>query len=76
MAWWVTVLIHVVGTLLYEVLRPKPKADAPTVSALGDFQFPTIGEGRPIRSSGGPARSPAPWSPGTATSRCRRSRSG
>jgi len=48
MAWWVTVLIYVVGTLLYEVLRPKPKFDAPTPSALGDFQFPTIGEGRPI----------------------------
>ena len=48
MAWWVTALIYVVGTLLYEVLRPKPKFDAPTPSALGDFQFPTIGEGRPI----------------------------
>ncbi len=48
MAWWVTVLIYIVGTLLYEVLRPKPKFDAPTPSALGDFQFPTIGEGRPI----------------------------
>lgn len=48
MAWWVAVLVYVVGTLLYEVLRPKPKFDAPTPSALGDFQFPTIGEGRPI----------------------------
>jgi len=48
MAWWVTALIYVVGTLLYEVLRPKPKFDTPAPSALGDFQFPTIGEGRAI----------------------------
>ena len=48
MAWWVAALIYVVGTLLYEVLRPKPRFDAPTPSALGDFPFPTIGEGRPI----------------------------
>ncbi|MFH1841853.1 MAG: hypothetical protein ABIF77_01485, partial [bacterium] len=48
MAFWIMALVYIVGTVLYEVLRPKPKFDAPTPSALGDFQFPTIGEGRAI----------------------------
>ena len=48
MAFWVLALVFVVGTVLYDVLRPKPKFDSPTPSSLGDFQFPTIGEGRSI----------------------------
>ncbi len=48
MAFWVMALVYIVGTVLYEVLRPKPQFDAPTPSSLGDFQFPTIGEGRTI----------------------------
>jgi hypothetical protein len=48
MAFWILALVHIVGTVLYDVLRPKPKFDAPTPSSLGDFQFPTIGEGRSI----------------------------
>ena len=48
MAFWILALVYIVGTVLYDVLRPKPKFDAPTPSSLGDFQFPTIGEGRSI----------------------------
>ncbi|HPD72838.1 MAG TPA: phage tail protein [Candidatus Krumholzibacteria bacterium] len=48
MAFWVLALVYIVGTVLYDVLRPKPQFDAPTPSSLGDFQFPTIGEGRAI----------------------------
>ncbi len=48
MAFWIMALVYIVGTVLYDVLRPKPKFDSPTPSALGDFQFPTIGEGRSI----------------------------
>ncbi len=48
MAFFIMALVYLVGTVLYEVLRPKPKFDSPTPSALGDFQFPSIGEGRAI----------------------------
>ncbi|MBK8164662.1 MAG: hypothetical protein IPK64_01735 [bacterium] len=48
MAFWLLALVYIVGTVLYDVLRPKPKFDAPAPSSLGDFQFPTIGEGRSI----------------------------
>ena len=48
MAFWIMALVYIVGTVLYEVLRPKPQFDKPTPSSLGDFQFPTIGEGRTI----------------------------
>ncbi len=48
MAFWVLALVYIVGTVLYDVLRPKAKFDAPQPSSLGDFQLPTIGEGRPI----------------------------
>ena len=41
MAFWIMALVYIVGTVLYEVLRPKPQFDAPTPSSLGDFQFPT-----------------------------------
>lgn len=46
--WWVIVLIQIGMTLLYELVRPKAKFDDPEPSAIGDFQLPTIGEGRPI----------------------------
>jgi hypothetical protein len=48
MAFWFMALVYVVGTVLYDVLRPKPSFDSPNPSSLGDFQFPSIGEGRPI----------------------------
>ena len=48
MAWWVTALIYIGLTLVYELIRPKPKFDSPDPSSIGDFQFPTVGEGRPI----------------------------
>ena len=44
----ITLAIYIAGTLLYELLRPKPKFDAPSPSGLGDIQFPTIEAGRPI----------------------------
>jgi len=48
MAFFIMALVYLVGTVLYEVLRPKPSFDSPAPSSLGDFQFPSIGEGRPI----------------------------
>jgi hypothetical protein len=47
-AWWILVLINIGLQLAYELIRPKPDLDAPDPSALGDFKFPTIGEGRVI----------------------------
>ena len=47
MAWWITALIYIGLTLVYELIRPKPKFDSPDPSSIGDFQFPPVGEGRP-----------------------------
>jgi len=47
-AWWIVALIYVALTVGYELLRPKPQFDEPTPGSLGDFRFPTIGEGRPL----------------------------
>jgi len=70
MAWWVTVLIYVVGTLLYEVLRPKPKFDAPTCPLRSETSSSrrSARAGR-SRSSGARARSRAPWSPANGVAR-------
>lgn len=48
MAFWLIALIYFALTVGYELLRPKQKFDTPKPSGLGDFQFPTIGEGRVI----------------------------
>lgn len=45
-AWWVVLLIQIGVTLAYELIRPKQKFDDPEPSSIGDFRFPTIGEGR------------------------------
>lgn len=47
-AWWILMLIQFGLQLAYELVRPKPDLDAPDPSSLGDFKFPTIGEGRVI----------------------------
>jgi len=47
-AWWIVALIYLALTVGYELLRPKPKFDEPKPSSLGDFRFPTIGEGRVV----------------------------
>lgn len=47
-AWWILMLIQIGLQLAYELIRPKPDLDAPDPSSLGDFGFPTIGEGRVI----------------------------
>jgi len=46
--WWVVALIYIGLTIGYELLRPKQEFDEPTPGGLGDFRFPTIGEGRAI----------------------------
>jgi len=46
--WWVTVLIYIGLTLVYELIRPKPEFDSPEPAGMSDFKFPTIGEGRPL----------------------------
>jgi len=46
--WWVVLLIQIGVAIAYELIRPKQKFDDPEPSGIGDFQFPTIGEGRVI----------------------------
>jgi hypothetical protein len=53
MSFLVTVLIYIGSTMLYEVLRPRPKI---TPNSLGDFSFPTIGQGRPLPKLWGTAK--------------------
>lgn len=48
MPWFVTLLVFAALTVIGELLRPKPKFDAPQPSALGDFQLPTADGARPI----------------------------
>lgn len=48
MGFWLTLVIYVVGTVLYELLRPKAKIDSPDPAGIEDFKVPTIGEGRVI----------------------------
>lgn len=45
---WLTLLIYVGVSVLSELLRPRPKIDSPQPSSIGDFTFPTVGEGRVI----------------------------
>jgi len=48
MGFWLTLLIYVGLQIAYDLLKPKPHFDSPEPSSLGDFRFPTIGEGRAI----------------------------
>jgi hypothetical protein len=41
-------IVWVVGTLLMELVRPKPHQEAARMPSLGDFNFPTATEGRVI----------------------------
>ena len=41
-------IVWVVGTLLMELVRPKPHQEAARIPSLGDFNFPTATEGRVI----------------------------
>lgn len=45
---WQMLLMFVVTTVLGELLRPRPKINAPKPSALGEFQFPTAEYGRAV----------------------------
>src|SRR5574343_1185750 len=45
---WMLIALFVVTTVAGELLRPKPKFDAPKASSLGDFSFPTAEEGRAV----------------------------
>lgn len=49
--WWAlftTVLKGLAMIVIGELLRPKPKIENPKPNGLGDFQFPTAQDGRPI----------------------------
>lgn len=48
MGFWLTFFLFVGFTVIGELLRPKPKFDAPKPSGLGDFTLPTAMEGRAI----------------------------
>ena len=60
MPWWLTVLIYIGLTVVYELIRPKPKFDSPDPAGLGDFRVPTIGEGRVIPLVWGTVKIPGP----------------
>lgn len=48
MAWWLPILIFTGLTVVGELLRPRPKYENARASSLGDIDFPTSTEGRPI----------------------------
>lgn len=48
MAFWVYAAFWFATLVLGELLRPKPENQAPKPAGLGDFQFPTATEGRPV----------------------------
>ena len=60
MAWWITLLVYVASSVLMELLRPRPDFDDPDAAGLGDFKFPTVGEGRPIPICWGTCKIPGP----------------
>lgn len=45
---WQLFLMFLITTIAGELLRPKPKFNAPKPSALGEFQFPTAEYGRAV----------------------------
>ena len=46
MMFWTQLIIWAVGTLLMELVRPKPQIEDARPAGLGDFSFPTATEGR------------------------------
>jgi len=65
MGFWGALISWIVTTLVYEVFRPKPDIEDARPAGLGDFNFPTVGEGRPIPLCWGRVRLRAPniiWS--------------
>lgn len=57
---FLTLLIFSALTIAYEFLRPKPEIENSQPLGLGDFQFPTATEGRPIPLLWGRCRVKAP----------------
>ncbi|HET6414818.1 MAG TPA: phage tail protein, partial [Polyangiales bacterium] len=45
---WVQLILFVVSIVLSELLRPKPNLEDARPAGLGDFQFTTATEGRPV----------------------------
>lgn len=45
---WLNLLYWAIATVLAEIIRPKPKFEHARPSGLGDFNFPTATEGRPV----------------------------
>lgn len=46
-------LIYIAGAVLQHLLRSRPAIDAPSPAGLEDFNFPEIGEGKPVPWIGG-----------------------
>lgn len=55
--WWVVakIVIQIIAAaVISELLSPKPKFDKPKAPGLGDFDFPTADENRPLPRAFGP----------------------
>jgi len=57
---WVTLILFVVSIVLSELLRPKANIENARPAGLGDFQFPTATEGRPVPLLWGTVRQKGP----------------
>lgn len=60
LAFWQTVILLVISTVLTEYLRPKPRLEDARPSGIGDYKFPTATEGRPVPLLWGRARVESP----------------
>lgn len=60
MAFWLNLILFVAAKAVSWLLTPKRKWDHPSPSALGDFDMPTVGEGRPIPIVWGTCKIDAP----------------
>jgi len=60
LAIWVTLILFVVSVVLSELLRPKANIENARPAGLGDFQFPTATEGRPVPLVWGTVRQKGP----------------
>src|SRR6185436_5887525 len=45
---WLTLLVYAALFVLSDLLKPKPELENAKPSGLGDFNFPTATEGRPV----------------------------
>jgi hypothetical protein len=57
---WFALLVWAVTTVAFEIIRPKPKFEDARPAALGDFQFPTVTEGRAVPLVWGQVKLKAP----------------